>query len=260
MNAETSWTVSGKSIEEYIEGEIKGKQLTEFEAEYNQNTDLKAEVNLRREVDEAIGERDIIILKEKLSNIHKESQTKDVKSIVPEHKLNNFYWVKVSVAVAIIIFVFSGLVNYGFYGTDRAYETYYNAPEWSHHRSVEGEQDYFSEASEYFAKGDYHNAVRLYDEALKESKEQFVYHFYKGASLQSLNQYQDAINEYERVIRHGDNIFIEDAEWYRSLCFLKMKNFAKAREHLVFIVNKNGYYSKNAKAILRKLKYSFRKG
>ena len=76
---------------------------------------------------------------------------------------------------------------------------------------------------------------------------------------EELKQYEDAINEYNKVIQHGDNIFIEDAEWYRSLCYLKMKNYSKVKEQLVFIIEKKGYYSNDAKAILRKLKYSLKR-
>ena len=257
MASETSWNVSEEIIEEFIEGKLKGEELEKFNAEYIENTDLKTEVKLRREVNEAVGEKEIIQLKEKLLSIHKEAHTKDIKSIIPERQKDNFYWWKAGVAVAVIIFLISGLFRFNIYDPDQTYANFYNSPEWSHQRSVSTGDSYFAEAGNYFSKGDYIAALQLYDAALQEDNNQPVFHFYKGASLQNLEKYEEATDHYSNVILHRDNIFIEDAEWYRSLCYIKMNDIKKAREQLLFIVEKKGYYANDAKAVLRKMKYSF---
>ncbi len=62
IQTETSWNVSEKSIEDYIDGCLEGKELEEFKAELNDNTDLRAEVKLRERVNKFLGETDIIDL------------------------------------------------------------------------------------------------------------------------------------------------------------------------------------------------------
>ncbi len=84
MDAETSWNVSEKSIEQYIDGELEGALLDEFMAELSENTDLIAEVALRKNINEAIGEDDICTLRDKLDSVREASENTEVKSIVPE--------------------------------------------------------------------------------------------------------------------------------------------------------------------------------
>ena len=86
MAMETSWNVSEEIIEGFIDGRLEGEELEKFRAEYNENTGLKAEVKLRKELNEAVGEKDIIELKEKLQAIHKDAKTKEIKSLIPNHK------------------------------------------------------------------------------------------------------------------------------------------------------------------------------
>ena len=59
------------------------------------------------------------------------------------------------------------------------------------------------------------------------------------------------------MILHGDNLFIEEAEWYKSLCYIKMNDTGKAKEQLLRIVERKGYYANDAKAVLRKMRYTF---
>jgi len=117
--------------------------------------------------------------------------------------------------------------------------------------------DFLQQANLYFTNGEYKKAITLYDQAIKESNEKFVYHFYKAASLQNLEKYEEAIPEYNRVITQSDNIFIEEAEWYKSLCYIKLGSKQKAKDQLLAIIERKGYYEKNAKTVLRRLRYSF---
>jgi hypothetical protein len=73
-----------------------------------------------------------------------------------------------------------------------------------------------------------------------------------------MERFDEAIPEYSRVIKHGDNMFVEEAEWYRALCYVKLGKKDSAREQLLAIINRNGYYAADAKAVLRKNRFSFR--
>ncbi|SHI51600.1 hypothetical protein SAMN05444280_10315 [Tangfeifania diversioriginum] len=258
MNTETSWNVSEQDIEEFIEGTLDGEKLARFNEELNENTDLKAEVSLRKNVDKSIGEKDIFTLRDKLSETKREIETKELKSIVPDAKIHKMQWWRASVAIVVILIAVTGLLKNEFASTEQLYERYYQTPEWSPQRAVTSDVSYLREANVHYVNGEYQKAIQLYNQALEGNAEKYVYNFYKAASFQNMQKYDEAVPEYTKVITQGDNIFIEEAEWYRSLCYIKLDSKDKAKEQLLAIIDRKGFYENDAKAVLRRLKYSFK--
>jgi tetratricopeptide (TPR) repeat protein len=103
--------------------------------------------------------------------------------------------------------------------------------------------------------GDYEQVIKILDQLPLANNENPVVDFYKGASLQNLGKYDDAILAYSKVLNHGDNLFLEEAEWYRCLCYLKMGNKVTARNELLAVLKRNGHFESDAKVLLRRLKY-----
>ena len=52
------------------------------------------------------------------------------------------------------------------------------------------------------------------------------------------------------------NLFIEQANWYIGLCYLKTNENKKAFDTFKYLANKNGFYRSNALSILQKIKYT----
>jgi len=258
MDTETSWNVSGKEIEEFIEGSLEGEGLEEFMAELDVNTDLKAEFTLRKNIDASIGESDVLSLRNKLMQVREDVETNEIKSIVPDSKVRNLEWWKIGAAVIVIMFAIGGLLKNEIGSTSNIYDNLYQSPEWSPQRSVSADFSYLKEANIHFSNGEYEKAIPLYNEAISKSNEKYVSHFYKGASFQNLEKFEQAIPEYSKVIDHGDNMFIEEAEWYKSLCYIKLGEKHKAKKQLLAIIDRKGFYEQDAKAVLRKIKYSFK--
>lgn len=258
LKTESSWNVSESQIEDFIDGLLEGEELELFRAELNENTDLKAEVSLRRNVDKSIGENDILTLRDKLIKVKHEVQSKEIKSLIPETNILPLKFWRAGVAVAVILFAFAGLFKSEFTGTSQIYSKYYQTPEWAPQRSVAADLGILQQANQFFAEGNYEKALSLYEKAINENDEKFVFQFYKAASLQNLEHFDKAIPEYSNVIKHGDNMFVEESEWYRALCYLKTGQKDSAKEQLFAIINRNGYYASDAKAVLRKTRLSFR--
>jgi tetratricopeptide (TPR) repeat protein len=266
MDTETSWNVSEQSIEQYIDGELEGELLNEFIEELNENTDLMAEVTLRTNVNVALGESDIFSLRDELKSARKLSENTEIKSIVPDTSINLLNnWRRV-VAVAVILLGIAGIYNVSINSLDNIANSFYTSPTGSSERSVTStesvtsdELNYLNKGNFYLSNGDYTNAIEQYDLALSNDvQNSFVFHFYKGASFQNMNKFEDAILEYNQVIKQGDNYFLEEAEWNKSLCYMKLGDKEKTRQNLEAIINKNGYYKKEAKVVLRHLKFSIK--
>ena len=258
LRTETSWKVSEKSIEDFIDGILEGEALTEFKSELNDNTDLIAEVKLRNQINESIAEFDIFNLRKELTVAKESADIKKINMIIPETKSGKWKFLRRSVAVLVILLGIAGVLRNSFVSTENTYEHYFVTPAWSPERSVSNEITLLQKANIAYVNAEYTKVVKILDELSSTGNESAVFDFYKAASFQEMNKYNEAILEYTRVINQGDNLFIEEAEWYRSLCYLKLKNYEKSRTELLAVIERKGHYQNDAKAIMRRLKYSLK--
>ena len=258
MRTETSWNVSEKSIEDFIDGLLEGDLLEEFEMELKDNNDLLAEVELRKQVNNSILEKDILELREKLTFARESSEVKKVKMIIPETKNGQIKFWRRSVAVLIVLIGLAGVLTSGLISVSRTYDSYFEAPAWSPERSVNSDLTLFQVANRAYLNADYEKVIQTLDKIPISGTENPVVDFYKAASLQKMNKYAEAIKAYSRVIDNGDNLFIEEAEWYRALCYLKNGEQKKAEVELLAVIERKNHYENQAKAVIRRLKYSFK--
>ncbi len=260
MQSETSWNVSEKNIEEFIDGELDDALLAEFNAELEENTDLIAEVSLRQQINAAIGENDILSLRAKLGKARKESERKEVKSIVmPQFDLKSTKFWRNSVAMIIVLVGLFGAMNFGTNSVDKTYDKYFESPTWATERSVNDVStlDYLQQAQQLYNVAEYQKSQDVLSK-VSEDEGTFVKHFYSALNYQNLNEFGKAIDEYTKVIDDGNNLFVEEAEWYKSLCYLRLNQPMEAKNELLAVIDRKGYYEQDAKAIIRKLKYSIK--
>jgi len=255
MKSETSWNVSENDIEDFIDGELNDSLLDEFKAELQVNSDLMAEVELRRQINEIIGESDIRELRAELKDAKKLAEKNKVRNLIPISN-NTFYrFIQTSVAVIIFLIGIGGVLNSGYLSVDKTYDKFFESPTWSAERSVSADITLLQKAQGAFMTDDYAGVVEMKKLAPVATGNNPVFQFYAGVSLQKLNNFEEAITDYSQVINHADNLFVEEAEWYRSLCYMKLGNKLQAKQELLAIVNRNGYFKQNAKAVLRRLKF-----
>jgi anti-sigma factor RsiW len=256
LQTETSWNVSDKSIEEYIDGNLDDDLLAEFELELNDNTDLIAEVKLRKQINDSLKEKDIFDLRKALVAAKEKAEVKKMKMIIPETKKANLKFWRSSVAIFIVLLGLAGVLRNNNVAVDKVYDNYFAAPSWSPERSLSSEITLLQQANISYLNADYTEALRILNQAASSDMENPVINFYKAASFQGMSKYEDAIGEYSKVIKHGDNLFIEEAEWFRSLCYMKLEDYEKMRIELLAVMERKGHYENNAKAIIRRLKYT----
>ncbi len=256
VKSETSWNVSEQNIEDFIDGELDEALFEEFNAELEENSDLMAEVELRRQVNDAAGEQDIQELRAVLKETKELAESNKVRKMIPEvpARLHNF--VRASVAVVILLIAVAGVFNSGYLSMQNTYDKFFELPAWSAERSVSANVTLLQEAQGAFAKGDYAGVVNLLENSTEATENNPVFRFYAGASLQKMDKLNEAIADYTKVIDHGDNLFIEEAEWYRSLCYLKLENKLEAKQELLAVIKRKGYFERDAKAVLRRLKFT----
>jgi tetratricopeptide (TPR) repeat protein len=258
LHTETSWNVSEKSIEDYIDGTLEGELLDEFLLELKDNSDLMAEVELRKQVNQSIGESDIFNLRNELKAARELAEVKKVKMLIPESKISHVGFWRSSVAILIVLLGIGGVLRNSFISADRMYDKYFEAPAWSPERSLTDEITLLQRANISYLNGDFAQVINILDQVPESNIEYPVFDFYKAASFQRLDKLEEAISGYTRVINHGDNLFVEESEWYRSLCYLKTGNKEKAKTELLAVIERKGHFENDAKAVIRRLKYSMK--
>ena len=172
---ETSWNVSEFQIEEYINGELEGDELKMFLVELDENSDLKAEVALRENVDLSLNEKDIFSLRDRLLQVKQEVESREVRSIIPNPGIQYANWWRAGVAVAVVLIAFAGLLGNDLGNKSRSYEEYFQAPQWAPQRTVASSLGVLQQANNHFVDGEYEKALILYDKAIKEKEEKFVF-------------------------------------------------------------------------------------
>ncbi len=197
-------------------------------------------------------------LREKLKVARESSEIKKVKMLIPETKDGQIKFWRRSVAIFIVLVGLAGVLSNGFISVSRTYDSYFEAPSWSPERSVNGDVTLLQKANRAYLNEDYNKVIQTLKQSPVSNIEKPVFDFYIAASLQNMNKYNEAIDAYTRVINNGDNLFINEAEWYRSLCYLKAGDKQRAKVELLAVIEKKGYYENQAKAVIRRLKYSFK--
>jgi len=256
MESETSWNVSEKDIEAFIEGDLDDDHFAEFNAELEENSDLMAEVELRKQINEVVGELDIHDLRSALVDAQESIDTSTVRNIIPEVNNKLYKFLRTSVAVIVVLIGVAGVLNSGYLSVNNAYEKFYETPTWSAERAITVDISFFNEVQNAYSSKNHLAVLDLKETAPKSSLDNPVIKYYYGASNQKLDNYTEAISNFSQVINHGDNMFIEEAEWYRSLCYMKIGDRAQATQELLGIVEKKGYFKDDAKAVLRRLKFT----
>jgi len=255
VRRETSWSATDREIEDYIEGNLQATYLERIENELIQNSDLRKEVLLRKQVNESLAEKDILALRKKLGNVEDESKIRDLKSVVPDSKTRLLRFIRNSVAVVVLIICGITFNNFWHNTTGDVYNTNFETPSVGPERSTESDFQLLSEGHSNYSQQEYLKAIPIYLQVIDKNSDDFVARFFLGASYQNINEFNKAINEYGKVIAHGNNQFIEEAEWYRALCYLKIGEKKNARKELLAIENKKGDFSNRASGVLRKMKY-----
>lgn len=99
----------------------------------------------------------------------------------------------------------------------------------------------------------YEQTAVILEEVLKSEPGNVVAHFYLGMSLLCQNRADQAIPQFQDVIRIGDNEFIEHAEWYLGLSFVQKGDLDQAQFIFKKLLSENHRYDQQARKLLNSL-------
>lgn len=245
-------------IEGYIYQELSDEQITAFEAKLAENNNLSNEIELIKGIDFALNEDDVIKLRNNLQQISLNAQSimKTEQSFITKFKKNRIIISAIAASLLIILAITSLMP--GKSSHNELYQKFYSTYQTSGiNRSSELSADKtMAIALVNFDNRQYDTSINLLKKVIDTDQNNMVGHFYYGMALQETKKYQDAIAQYQTVIKNNNNLFIDQAYWYIGLCYLKTNENKKAYNFFKNIADKNGFYSSSAQIILQKMKYS----
>ena len=251
---ESSHARQYEEIESFLSDDLDNISLASFEDELAMNPDLAADVKLFREVDEAIGERDVMELRASLQNIRKAEENeknREVRGIRPP-KTQRILWYTVAASIVLILGIASFVRNQS-YSNQEIYRDYYQTYKVGIFRSADNSTDLMTDAMKQFSESNYDVALKLFHQVLANNENNPAVNFYVGVAYQEKKDYTKAIQSYTKVVKHNDNLFTEQAQWYIGLCYLQREDKDEALKIFRQIASSDGYYASQATDIIKKL-------
>lgn len=239
-------------IERYNSGEMSDTEKKWFEKELEGNGKLRNEVNLRKRTDEVLKSQNIISLMNKLSDIEKRREV-----LEPVKNTGRKRYLKYAAVIATLVIIGSiTFINGKKLTGDEIlirYNKSYEAPAAS--RSGESvTNDEFTLALEYYNTRDYQRAADLFSKVVESNPKDMQSTLLNGISNFENNKYPEAKGSFGKVIDDNNNMYIDQAEWYLALCYVKTDEWDKAVELLETIKKEDGIFKNDARKVLRNLK------
>lgn len=241
-------------ISKYLEGELNPLEARDFEEALGLDHELQEEMDLYRDVDEALSDTEVLDLRAQLDEIHEELSPQIEKKVRKSSKRVLRYAVAASVAV---------VVSLGTYGLlfkkvndNRIVSQFYKPYDVTLvNRSAATEiNSLMGEAMYLYDNMKYQEAIVLFEKILEVNPEYTASFLYSGISYLELKEYTKAGMLFNKVIEHNDNLYLEQANWYLGMVYLITNDKEKARKQFKKIKKSDGIYSDEAARILRKLK------
>lgn len=240
-------------IERYNAGEMDEAEKEWFRKELQKNEKLRREVELRSRTDDVLRNQDLMKLRNKLNAIEKQRR-EPVPAKKPGHPLN----IRYAAAIAALALIGSiALLSSRKMNNDEILKRFYKPYELvSASRSYEGAPapGYYQLAVDYYNIHDYRNAARYFSMVLENDPENMQTELLNGISNFENQDYPAAKGSFSRVIADNNNFYIDHAQWYLALCYLKTNEREKAVEQLAIIEKSKTIYRKEARKIIRSLK------
>jgi len=240
-------------IERYLKGEMAPEEKIWFEKEIEGNQLLKNDIRLWNKVDNVLSNKELILLKAQLNQIHEEIYHATEKGKGAIRKIYQRVYYSAGVLVVAVLMFALYLTNRNF-TNEKLVELYYQPEVGSvTYRSAEGVQDKMSQAMELYNSKEYKLAIDIFEQILAEDNNKPGVNLYSGIAHMELNKYGIASDRFLNVLSNKPNPFVESAQWYLGMCYLIVDNRAAAEKYFKELAYNDSYYSKNAKKILRRI-------
>lgn len=255
-----------EAIEDYLNGTLVGNDLKNFEARLQSDTELVAQVELFREMDDAIGDKEVLNFQEMvqaegvvfLENSSPEEKTQ-TPNIAKRINLARRYFL---VAASILFLITSALIYWNMQSGamptgSELFAQYHEVYDLNQNvRGIDASTDpkFQSGLQQYQAKN-YSAAANIFQELATSNETDMVLAFSLGSAY--LNQQTPNLNlasqQFEKIMTDGQSIYVPRAKWYQAMIHLKEENLEKAKPLLEDLAKSKDSFGEKASKILEKI-------
>jgi hypothetical protein len=239
------------TIEQYLANEMTPYEQVAFRKELGSNPDLAAELKFSQNIDSALIKDDIIELRRKL--IAAINAGHKVKKEVPVIRMNTrkLWYAAASMLALCAVAATLYLQSPRNVSNDSLFTQYYNSENIVD--QTRGDQN-IVEAIIKFQQKDFSASAVLFKSILDKDNSNIAVWFYYGISTIETQNYTSSIKAFTTIIEQNDNLYIEHAEWYLGLCYLKNNQKDMAIDQFAVVAsNPDNFHRQEAKNILEKL-------
>lgn len=234
-------------IDRYVTGKLEDAELWEFRHEMDNNPKLAEEVNLRAEIYQSLADTQKIKFRENLKSLRNEK--KSAVRFIHSWKVR-----AVAASIAVVLLVGAGLTTSLFKTQDNQelYASYFN-PEsslLSVRSGTVSDNTSLNLGMLSYDQGQYDESIEIF----KSIPDNVVARLYCGLAYMNVKNYKAAIDEFNHVLAHGDNLFTDQAEWNIGLSYLADNKIDEAKKTFTSIAGEKGAYQQKASDLLNELK------
>lgn len=235
-------------FEEYINGELEEGDLWEFKKSLKEDADLRKQIEIYQAIRQVSNNSKKQLFMEELNSIHLTQQAKGRK--------RNFNFKRgwaIAASLVILVAVGFGLIKVRTQSSNqKLFETYFQTESAAfavRSASLNMEQPVL-DGMQLYELHNYDAAIEMFEKAPNN----LMGKLYAGLSFMELSNFEDAISKFQYIVDHNDNLFIDQAAWYQSLCYLKTGKREFAIKRFKEIAADNGVYKTRSVKILKEMK------
>lgn len=246
-----------ENIERYINGEMKGDELSSFEKEIKENKELAEDVKLHIDIEKFLRNKELFEFREMIDEVHQEV-------IGDVNEINEKRWVlkilysrwQYAAAVLLLLISISAVLFFTLRPSlnERLYSQYfksYNKTNYYRSANESSATDLTIALNEY-SNQNYEKSWILLKEISDRDKTDAAF-FFRGMSAMETNKLDDAILSLKKVMSNDSSLYIDQATWYLALCYLKNDDRVNARIYLKKVIDNNYNHKGDAEEILGKI-------
>ncbi len=241
-----------KLLDKFYKGTLSNKDKGEFSRQ------LELDGFKERLAEGVIKHHARIQLKEQLGNIHLEMQQAEQKATTRNYLMA--LGVLLLLALGAAFWYFSGDTNKESIPKEELPEVLFaehfkTYPNITSVRSIEDEKNNWEKAMDAYKEEDFRTAVKLFSGIPDTMSNAYMFYFYKGNALMSIEEYKEAEKAFLETTKTDNDLKI-DALWYLGLIALKNNNLEEVKRIFGTIQTQYPNYKKAAVSdILEQLEY-----
>ena len=253
-------------IEQYLSDELSEEKRVEFEKSIASDPILAEQVQLIKEVNQAIEDEPLARSVEQqlqfLGNRHFKSNTTK-KNEYPQQKDKSIRTLKRrnwAIAAAVLVLVVGGGIVWNmFQGTNADSATLFASHFESYDLGTRSEIDTTlkeieKQAIQAYSDTQYLDAIPLLEQLVAGTEATDNYRIVLGCSYLKTNQSDKAIDIFTKILENDQSLAHQTAQWYIALAYLQKDDRETAKSKLEELANTgNRLYPKKAKALLKEL-------